>query len=136
MLSNDVDNLLTKADRSLEAAGELLRSGYADFAASRAYYGCFYVAEALLLSKGLSYSRHSQVVAQYGQRFAKTGELNAQYHRLLISAFSLRQTADYSAAPDSIEPEDAKQTIEGGRQFLSDARSYMNRPSDTESGKG
>jgi uncharacterized protein (UPF0332 family) len=32
---------------------------HADFAASRAYYGCFYTAEALLLSEGLSYSRHS-----------------------------------------------------------------------------
>lgn len=115
---DDVDNLLVKARRSLEAAGELLRSGHADFAASRAYYGCFYVAEALLLSKGLSYSRHSQVVAQYGQHFAKTGKLDTRYHRLLISAFSLRQTADYSAAPGSIESEDAEQLIEEGRQLL------------------
>lgn len=135
MKLSDVDNLLIKAGRSLEAAGELLRSGHADFAASHAYYGCFYVAEALLLSKGLSYSRHSQVVARYGQRFAKTGELDTRYHRLLISAFSLRQTADYSAAPGNIQPEDAEQTIEEGRKFLSDARSYLARPLDTESGE-
>lgn len=132
---SDVDNLLIKAGRSLEAAEELLRSGHADFAASRAYYGCFYVAEALLISKGLSYSRHSQVVAQYGQHFAKTGDLDTRYHRLLISAFSLRQTADYSAAPGSVGPEEAEQIIEGGRRFLSGAGSYLTRPPDTGNSK-
>ncbi|MEJ7819750.1 MAG: HEPN domain-containing protein [Rubrobacteraceae bacterium] len=79
-----LDNLLAKARRSLQVAEGLLEDGHADFAASRAYYGCFYVAEALLFSEGLSYSRHSQVVAQFGRHFAKTGELDARYHRLLI----------------------------------------------------
>lgn len=132
---SSIDNLLAKAGRSFDAARELLRSGHADFAASRAYYGCFYVAEALLLSKDLNYSRHSQVVAQYGQRFAKTEELDTRYHRLLISAFSLRQTADYSAEPGVIEHEVAEQIIEEGRCFLSDARSYLTRSSDTENEK-
>lgn len=79
-----LENLLAKAERSFEAAEGLLDDGHADFAASRAYYGCFYMAEALLLSKGLSYSRHSQVVAQFGRHFAKTEELDVLYHRLLI----------------------------------------------------
>lgn len=66
--SETLDNLLAKAQRSFEVAEGLLEDNHADFAASRAYYGCFYTAEALLLSKGLSYSRHSQVVAQFGHR--------------------------------------------------------------------
>lgn len=71
--SEILDDLLAKAWRSLEIAESLLEDGHADFAASRAYYGCFYIAEALLLSEGLSYSRHSQVLAQFGRHFAKTG---------------------------------------------------------------
>ena len=43
-----LDNLLEKARRSFEAAENLLENGHADFAVSRAYYGCFYTAEALL----------------------------------------------------------------------------------------
>lgn len=40
-----LDNLLAKAQRSFEAAEGLLEDGHADyFAASRAYYGCFYTA--------------------------------------------------------------------------------------------
>ena len=94
--SEVLDNLLAKAQRSFEVAEGLLEGTHADFAASRAYYGCFYTAEALLLSEGLSYSRHSQVVAQFGHHFAKTGKLDVRYHRLLIEAFRLRQAADYS----------------------------------------
>ena len=65
----EVEALLRKAERSFDAAEPLLRAGNSDFAASRAYYGCFYVAEALLLSEGLRFSRYGQVVAQYGRRF-------------------------------------------------------------------
>ena len=122
-----LDHLLTKAQRSFRVAEGLLEGGHADFAASRAYYGCFYTAEALLLSEGLSYSRHSQVVAQFGQRFAKTGELDARYHRLLIEAFGLRQAADYSALPDTVSEEDARHVIREGRAFLAAARDRLDR---------
>lgn len=120
-----LDNLLAKASRSLGVAEGFLEDGHADFAASRAYYGCFYVAEALLLSEGLSYSRHSQVVAQFGRHFAKTGELDASYHRLHIEAFRLRQVADYSAAPEPVSEEDAEHTIREGKEFLDAARAYL-----------
>lgn len=122
-----IEGLLAKAERSLEVAGGLLRDGHADFAASRAYYGCFYVAEALLLSEGLSYSRHSQVLAQFGRRFAKTGALEPRYHRLLIEAFELRQAADYSAAPEIVDEEDARHVIREGRTFLAAAQKYLKR---------
>jgi uncharacterized protein (UPF0332 family) len=125
--SETLDNLLAKAQRSFEAAEGLLEDDHADFAASRAYYGCFYTAEALLLSRGLSYSRHSQVVAQFGRHFAKTGELDARYHQLLIEAFGLRQAADYSASPETVSEEDAEHTIREGKEFLAAAREYLER---------
>lgn len=113
--SEVVDNLLAKAQRSFEAAEGLLESSHADFAASRAYYGCFYTTEALLLSEGLSYSRHSQVVAQFGRHFAKTGELDARYHRLLVEAFRLWQATDYPAAPEAVSEDDAEHVIREGK---------------------
>lgn len=64
-MREEVEALLEKARRSFAAAELLLGAGNADFAASHAYYdGYFYVAEGLLLSKGLSFSRHTQVVSQ------------------------------------------------------------------------
>ena len=49
---------LDKAQRSLRAAERHLEEGEADFAASHAYYASFYIAEALLATEGVSFSRH------------------------------------------------------------------------------
>lgn len=53
-----IDALLIRARDSLSAARNLLRDGFSDFSASRAYYALFYVAEALLAHIGQSYSSH------------------------------------------------------------------------------
>ncbi len=124
-----VEALLEKAERSFAAADLLLDAGDADFAASRAYYGYFYVAEGLLLSEGLRYSRHGQVVAQYGRHFASTDRLDRRYHRFLGRAFDLRQLADYSAEVD-VDPGVVSELIEVGEKFLAAARDYL----DSEAG--
>ena len=54
-MNPEVRALLEKAKRSQKAATKLFKHGDADFAASRAYYSLFYTAEALLLSRGLSF---------------------------------------------------------------------------------
>ena len=46
------ESLLRKAERSV-AAAETLATTQPEFAASRAYYAMFYVAEALLAARGL-----------------------------------------------------------------------------------
>jgi len=55
----------------------------------------FYVAQALLLSRGQSYSSHSAVIAAYGKEFAKTGDLDSRYHRWLLDAQDIRNVGDY-----------------------------------------
>jgi len=120
----EVEALLEKAERSFAAADLLLDSGDADFAVSRAYYGYFYVAEALLLSEGLRYSRHGQVAAQYGRHFASAGRLDRRYHRFLGRAFDLRQLADYSAEAD-VDAAVVSELIEVGEAFLEAAREYL-----------
>ena len=121
----EVEALLGKAERSFAAADLLLDSGDADFAASRAYYGYFYVAEGLLLSEGLRYSRHGQeIVAQYGRHFASTNRLDRRYHRFFSRAFDLRQLADYSAEVD-VDPAVGSELIEVGEEFLQAAQDYL-----------
>jgi uncharacterized protein (UPF0332 family) len=120
----EVGALLEKAERSFAAAALLLGAGDADFAASRAYYGYFYVAEGLLLSEGLRYSRHGQVVAQYGRHFASEDRLNRRYHRFLGRAFELRQLADYAAEVD-LDPSVVSELIKVGEEFLEAAKDYV-----------
>ena len=56
-MKEQLQAILEKAEESLEAAKLLAKDDYYDFSASRAYYTMFYTAEALLLSRGLSFSR-------------------------------------------------------------------------------
>jgi len=62
-MNPQIQDLLHKADESLQAAKLLSREKYYDFAASRAYYTMFYVAQAFLLNKGLTFSSHAAVIA-------------------------------------------------------------------------
>jgi uncharacterized protein (UPF0332 family) len=87
--------LLNKARRSLAAAQRLAADGYLDFAVSRAYYAMFYTAQAFLLSRGLRFSKHSAVIAAFGQEFAREDEALREFHHWVIEAQDARNAADY-----------------------------------------
>ena len=103
---------------------EGLQHGDYDFAASRAYYAMFYVAEVLLLSKGLRFSSHSGVHAGFGEHFAKTGLIDTRFHRYLLDAGDIRTKGDYRIDFDISEVEAAEQIaraeelLVAGEQFL------------------
>ena len=72
--------LLEKAQDSLGAAELLAKNRYFDFAVSRAYYSMFYIAEAFLLGEGSAFSKHSSVIAAFGQLLTKSGRVPAQFY--------------------------------------------------------
>lgn len=102
----------------------MLQDGNPDFAASRTYYGYFYIAEALLLTQGCQFSSHGQVVAQYGLHFAQTEKLDRRFHQLLLRAFRTRTLADYQVEV-LIDPEAVDELIQGGFEFLQAASRYL-----------
>ncbi len=110
--------LLVKATRSLEAARVLLQTGFPEFAASRAYYTMFYVAEAFLEGEGLSYSKHSAVISAFGQQFARTNRVPTELHRILIEAEQIRRRGDYQNQL-TISEDQAFEMIEQAQRFLS-----------------
>lgn len=122
---------LAKAERVLRAAEALLREGHAEFAIGRAYYGMFYVAEALLAERDLGFSKHSAVHSAYGRLFAKTGALDPKYHLWMLEAFERRGAADYGADV-RVSPEQVEQMLEQAREFLDAAHEYLNRPGSTD----
>jgi uncharacterized protein (UPF0332 family) len=122
--SPGVTDLLEKAERGLVAAERLLAEGFPDFAASRAYYAMFYATEALLLSRDLSFSKHSAVIAAFGQRFVKTGVLEPSLHRYLLDAFDLRNLGDYGAI-HAVDDADARQALENARVFCAAVRTHL-----------
>jgi uncharacterized protein (UPF0332 family) len=109
--------LLEKAQESLSAAELLASREYYDFAASRAYYSMFYLAEAFLLGEGSAFSKHSSVIASFGQWFAKTGLVPPQFHRYLIEAADSRNVGDYDLG-QGLSKQDVELQINRAKEFL------------------
>lgn len=86
MIAPEVKHFLKLADESHEVAKALVEIGHPRFSATQSYYTIFYLAQALLLTKGLTFSKHSAVVAAYGKKFAKTGLLDPKFHLYMIQA--------------------------------------------------
>ena len=125
-MSAETRKLLDKASHAIHAAELLLQGGERDFAAGRAYYAMFYTAQALLLEKGLRFSKHSTVHASYGQEFAKTGALDPKFHRWLLDAFDERIRADY-ATGHPLTVEDVEEMIAQAREFLGAAHHWLGK---------
>ena len=109
--------LLKKAGESLRAAQLLATNELLDFAASRAYYTMFYVAEAFLLNEGLTFSSHAAVISAFGRDFARTGRVPVEFHRYLIDAQDLRNQGDYGI-DSAITESEANELIGHAQQFL------------------
>ena len=108
---------LRKAGESLRAAELLATNELLDFAASRAYYTMFYVAEAFLLNEGLTFSSHAAVISAFGRDFARTGLVPVEFHRYLIDAQDLRNQGNYDI-DSAITEDEANELIGKAKQFL------------------
>jgi uncharacterized protein (UPF0332 family) len=123
--------LVQKARDSLRAAKLLADDGLYDFAASRAYYTMFYLAEACLLGRGLSFSKHAAVIAGFGQHFAKPGLAPVKFHRYLIDGQDRRTVGDYSIGPGLTEAQAAGQ-IAHAEEFLTWSEHALATPGESK----
>lgn len=126
---SDSDPLLLKAERFIRSARVLVEDGDFDSAASRLYYAMFYLAEALLAARGMSFSSHSAVISAFGQQFAKTKEIDPRFHRALLTGFSQRQLGDY-AVYSGLSDIDIESLSGEAVSFLAAARSWLQQHSD------
>ena len=109
--------LLSKAEKSLEASKYLYQGNYYDFAVARAYYTMFYLASALLEGDNLSFSKHSAVISAFGREFAKKDRIPREFHRYLKEAQDLRNLGDYGEL-NLISAEEIEQQIQRSEEFL------------------
>ncbi len=84
----------------------------------------FYITEAFLLAHDLAYSKHSAVIAAFGQRFIKTGIVPQEFHRYLIEGASIRNIGDYDTHAQ-LSPEDAAEQLDRSARFLDLAQSHL-----------
>ena len=124
MISSEIQVLINRADESHQAAKLLLDKRFSNYSAAQSYYTMFYLAEALLYSKGLQFSSHSAVLAAYGKEFAKTELLNPEFHRHLIIVERRRAVGHYGEE-NSVSDEDALESFQWAEEFMQAVKNYL-----------
>ena len=125
MISLEIQHLLNLADESHDVANSLMDMRHARFSAAQTYYTIFYLAQAMLLSKELTFSSHSAVVAAYGKEFAKTKLLDPKFHRYIIDAQKLRQTGHYGEEGEEVTDEEARESFQWADEFIHAVKEYL-----------
>ena len=125
-MKDHVKALLGKAEQYLRSATLLRTGGDYDSAISRLYYTMFYCAEALLLTKGLTFSRHKGVITSFGKQFVKTGELPPAMHQWLREAFDKRQLGDY-ASISALDEDDVTDLQAKAEQFVQQTKAFLHQ---------
>ncbi|MEQ8191095.1 MAG: HEPN domain-containing protein [Candidatus Eremiobacterota bacterium] len=123
-MKEKTQKLVDKGQDAIEAAEILLQAKKNNFAAGRAYYAMFYLAEALLYEKGYEFHKHSGVQAAFGKYFARTGELEAKYHRYLLEAFESRLEGDYGI-DIFLNYDSVNELIQRAKEFLYATIDYL-----------
>ncbi len=126
MSLSEVQALIEKAKESNKVARNLVKDGHYDFAASRAYYSMFYVAEALLAHLGQSYSKHSAVISAFGREYAKSGKLDVKFHQRLIDAQDLRHTGDYGIE-EHVSKKQAQAVYDWADELIADGEVFLGK---------
>ncbi|MCL5982394.1 MAG: HEPN domain-containing protein [Firmicutes bacterium] len=123
---SEIEALMHRAKESLAAARGTLRDGFPDFAASRAYYAMFYVASALLVSRGQSYNSHAAVISAFGREYAKTARIDPKFHGWLIAGQNFRNVGDYGVEAH-VSKEQAALTCAWADEFIEAAGSFLDK---------
>jgi uncharacterized protein (UPF0332 family) len=116
--------LIERANRYLKSAELLLKEKDYESSVSRAYYAMFYAAEAILLTKNLSFSSHKGVISAFGEHFVKTGIFPKEMGRELNRAFEKRQVGDYEYT-FVVSREDTDQILRSGKEFVKTVTNWL-----------
>jgi uncharacterized protein (UPF0332 family) len=119
-----IEKLLKKAQEDLKASEIMIENDIYRVAVSRIYYAMFYIAEALLLTKGLIFTSHKGLMSSFNKEFIKSGIFNIKFGRLLRDAFDIRQNSDYEIVPDITESK-TKELLLAAKEFLEEAKKYL-----------
>ena len=87
---------ISRAEETLAEARVMLQTSHPYGAANRIYYACFYAVTALLLTRNLSSSKHSGVIALFNRHFVKPGLISVDMGKFYSRMFDNRLESDYA----------------------------------------
>lgn len=119
--------LLQKAHRALASAKRLLEHGDLDGATNRAYYACFYLAQAALVGVGEEPKTHAGTHTRFRYHFAAGGIISLEIASILTDTFAARQRLDYDALAVT-DPRAASDIVADAERFVAAVRNVVAAP--------
>lgn len=125
------ETYILKAETALAGARVLLQSGDSDGACSRAYYAMFDAAHAALFALGIEdiskpIKTHNGLVGKFGEHLVRGNHVAAEHGSNLNKVQNLRELADYSGDPVSMDK--AAWAVAQAGSFVAAVRKLMGKP--------
>lgn len=118
--------MLQKAEEKLTTAEIDFNNKRYDDSISRTYYAVFHAISAVLLSKGLHYSSHAQVIGNFNKEFVKSKVFPKTFTKIVQRLFEERQIGDYDIE-SGITKKDAKLNLDDASKILTAINKYLNK---------
>lgn len=127
----EIRDFIGKAEKFLSTAEHALNIEDYDSSVSRCYYAMFFMAEAVLLTKGLSASSHKGVISLFGEHFVKIGIFERDLGKAFNDAYDKRLVGDYGVG-FTVTEEEAKDLLETAQNFFQKLKNYLKKWIETE----
>ena len=118
--------MLRKADEKLTTAEIDFNNERYDDSISRTYYAVFHAISAVLLSKGLHYSSHAQVIGNFNKEFVKTKIFPKTFTKIIQRLFEERQIGDYDIE-SGITKKEAKINLDDASKIIAAVNKYLDK---------
>ena len=112
-----VNYRVQKAKNTMIEARDNASMNHWSLAANRLYYSLFYMATALLVSKGITTKTHAGTIMMLGREFVQKGLLDKEDGAIISRLQNMRQSGDYDDLFDWSK-EDVEPMIEATNQLL------------------
>ncbi len=122
----EIRDFIEKAEKFLTTAEHALNIGDYDSCVSRSYYAMFFMAEAALLTKGLTSSSHKGVISLFGEHFIKTGIFDRETGKSLNDAYDKRLVGDYGIG-FIVTEEEARDLLKTAWKFVQNLKDYLEK---------
>jgi len=130
----EIGDLTEKAEKFVKTAKLAFDSKDYDSCASRCYYAMFFMAEAVLLAKGLKASSHKGVISLFGEHFVKTRIFERELGKAISDAYDKRLIGDY-AVGFAVTEEEAEDLLKTSQNFVEKLKGNLKNRRETEGGR-
>ncbi len=123
-LNKQLNLMIHKAHRSLEAARVLLREEDLGAVSSKSYYAVFHMLQAALLTKELSFSKHLTVINAFSNQFIKKGIFPKEFSKEVKRLKRNREVGDYEYLK-VIQKEKAEEDLKSAEKIVGAIELYI-----------